>query len=240
MPIAGVFLPWWGPAPGWQDQFIRHALTLYSVAPILVGDAAAWCPEAMAWRVPCTMDEFESRASEIAGVPIHKCDPRYPRGQALCELRPLMADMYPDVIQGCEWWGWGDWDCVWGDWDSFLTPELLAQYDMISSCSYTVNGPFQLFRNTPEFTRLYRERLDLIRSWHAEYLDERGMQQIVASWVALGRIRCLYPKDLDSHDRNEPWTRCTLRHGKLYRMDKEGNIGGELLNFHFPGSGWPL
>jgi hypothetical protein len=237
-PIAGIFMPWWGPAPGWQDQFMRRALELRSLEVILVGDAAAFAPWADVPRMPITMDEFDMRASEVAGVKVRKETPGFSRGQCVCELRPMMADMYPEVLQRLPWWGWGEWDCVWGDWDSYLTEERLARHDMISSSSYTVNGPFTLLRNEVRMRQLYRRRLDMVAAETAEFhLDERGMQEIVAG----DGVRCLYPTDLDSHDRSEPWSHCTLRDGKLYRMDPAGRVGGELLNFHFPGTGfWPV
>lgn len=238
-PIAAVFMPWWGPAPGWERQFMERAADTKCLSPILVGDAAEFCPDFNALRIPCTMNEFESFASEIAGVPIHKCDPRYFRGQAICELRPMMAEMFAAEVKPYEFWGYGDWDCVWGDWDSYLTEERLAQYDAISSCSYTINGSLQLFRNAPEFTQLYRKREDILRSPNADgHLDESGMQEIVVkeSWV-----RCLYPVDMDSSDRAEVWPRCLLKENKLYRANRAGVIDCEILNFHFPGcKRWPL
>lgn len=233
-------MPWWGPAPGWELAFLLRTAAIRRLTVILVGDAASWVPEARVPRIPCTMDEFEARASAAAGVLVRKQDPNYRRAQALCELRPLMADMYPEQAARFPWWGYGDWDCVWGDWDSYLTDERLSQYDMISSCSYTVNGPFSLFRQ--EFARLYRKRLDIVQSPSAgNHLDECGMQEIVAEEAEAGRIRCLYPVDLDSSDRNETWPRCRLQGNKLYRLDRNGKDGGEILNFHFPASGrWPV
>lgn len=241
MPVAGIFMPWWGPAPGWESQFIMRACALQSLEIILVGDAAGFEPSIGLKRIHCTMDEFEARASEAAGVPVHKSTPGFGRGQCLCELRPMMADMYPKAVASYPWWGWGEWDCVWGDWDSYLTDERLDLYDMISSASYTVNGPFTIFRNTPEFRQLYRKRMEMVASATAQYhMDERGMQEVVVQEIAAGRMLGLYPVDLDSHDRTEPWSRCALKGNKLFRMDKTGNLGGELLNFHFPGTNrWP-
>lgn len=241
MPVAAIFMPWWGEAPGWEKQFLRRAAQLQSLRVVLVGDAARFCPWMELPRIPCSMDAFESRASQAAGVPVRKCDPRVSRGQAICELRPLLADMYTEIIASYAWWGWGDWDCVWGDWDSYLTGERLLQYDMISSSSYTVNGPLQLLRNTAECRILYRRRLDLVQSPDMQYLDESAMQQIVAEEAAAGRIRCLYPADLDTHDWHEQWPGCLLRGKTLYRVDRDGNIGAELLNYHFQHTNlWPL
>jgi len=238
-PIAAVFLPWWGPAPGWEDRFIERASHSKRLKVVLVGDAAGWVPGADVPRIPVTMDEFEIRASKTAGVTIRKSSLRYPRGQAICELRCMMADIYPGIMQDFDWWGYGDWDVVWGDWDSYLTNERLAQFDMITSNSYSVNGCFVLFRQ--EFAGLYRERLDLMSSPEAHYMEESGMEAIVRRGMAADRMRCLYPVDLNAHDRHERWNRCCLRGNKLYRMDAGGEIGSEILKFHFPRTKrWPL
>jgi hypothetical protein len=236
-----VFMPWWGPAPGWEKQFIQRAADIPVLQFVLVGDAAQWVRDADLPRIFCTMDEFEQIASRISGVRIRKNHPGYCRGQALCELRPLMAEMYPDIVAAAEWWGWGEWDCVLGDWTSFLTPEVLDNFDAVSSASYTINGPFTIWRNREDLRKLYRNRLDILqRDDCSEHLDEAGMQKIVEPLIAAGKIRILYPKDLDSHDRHDRWSRCTIMDGKLYRMDDLGNIGNELLNFHFQGtSQWP-
>jgi len=239
MTVAGVFMPWWGPEPSWARQLIERSMQIQSLDAILVGDAAEFCPDLDVARIPCTMDEFEARASAASGIKIRKRDPLYMRAQALCELRPLMADMYPDCLKGYGWWGWGDWDCVWGDWDSYLTPDRLEQYDAISSSSYTINGPLQLMRK--ELSRLYLKRPDMLKYPNADYhLDEAGMQQIVAAEIEVGRIRCLYPQDLDSHDWQEDWPGVSLQGGKLYRVDRGGRVGAELLNWHFQHTNrWP-
>jgi hypothetical protein len=239
---VAVFLPWWGPSPGWERQFLLRTTDIEALMPVLVGDAAAWVPEVRVVRIPCTMDEFQRRASEVSGIAIHKYDPRYIPGQLVCELCPLMADVYQEIIQDYPWWGYGDWDVVWGDWDSFLNDGILSQFDAISTNGATVNGPLQLFKNTPSIVRLYQDRPDMVRCPTGDYhLGEAGMESIVRNASAAGRMRCLYAAGINAHDRHEVWNRCVLRGKKLYRMDEQGNVGGEILKFHFVRKNrWPL
>ena len=241
-PIAGIFLPWWGPAPGWECHFLARAASIDSLRPILVGDAATWVSGMDAIRIPCTMDEFEARASEVSGVQIQKHDPKYSRGQLLCELRPLMGEMYADVIDGFPWWGYGDWDVVWGDWDGFLNDGILSQFDAISTNGKTVNGPLQLMRNTWQMRQLCLDGIDILQSpLGAAHLDEAGLDRLMRSAADAGRLRCLYPAGLNGHDRHPMWNRCCLKHGKLYRMNQAGVVGSEILKFHFPGQKrWPV
>jgi hypothetical protein len=149
-----------------------------------------------------------------------------------------MADMYPEAIKGYPWWGYGDWDVVWGDWDSFFADQFLGEYDIISTNAKTINGPLTIYRNTPEIANLYRKRMDLVTSPDMHCLDESGMQEIVSRDES---VRCLYLKDMNAHDRHHTWNRCCMRGGKLYRVDSAGNVGGEILKFHFPAADrWPL
>ena len=221
---------------------MRRAAEVKSLQVILVGDAAGFSPWADVPRLPVTMDEFERRASEVAGVTVRKQSPGFPRGQCVCELRPMIADMYPEAVQQLPWWGWGEWDCVWGDWDSYLTEERLDAFDMISSSGYTVNGCLTLWRNNEYTRRLYLKQQDALRVPTPIYhMDELGAQIVVTSEAAAGRIRCLYPNGMDTHDRHELWPCCTVRDGKLYRMEVGGKVGRELLNFHFQATNrWPL
>jgi len=237
---VGLIMPWWGKPPAWLPQFFERAAATKRIEIILFGDAAGFVPQKDIKRFPVTMDQFEARAGECAGFPVTKRSTLYPRGQSLCELRPMLADMYPGILAPYQWWGWGEFDCVWGDWDSFLTDEFLAEYDMIGSNSYMVTGPLTIFRNTPEIANLYRKRLDLLAIPNYAGLDEPEMDKVVRSEASAGRMRALYA-GVEAHDRLERWNRCILRDGKLYQMDAHGVIDKEIMLFHFPGKNqWPL
>lgn len=226
-------MPWWGNAPAWLPQFFRRAAATTRIEMILLGDAARFAPELNTSRMPVTMDEFEARASQLVGFPVRKRSESFPRGQSLCELRPMLADMYPDLLAKYEWWGWGEFDCVWGDWDSLLTDELMARYDMIGSNSYSVTGPLTIFRNVPAMAKLYESRLDLVAIPEYANLDESGLNGVVRVAVEAGRMRAFYA-GVEAHDRLERWNRCILRGNKLYPMDAQGNVGREIMIFHFP------
>lgn len=239
--IACIFMPWWGTPPGWESEFLERAMQSRKLAVVLVGDAAGFAPQCSGpIRIPESISGFEARASRAAGVKIDKRPERYPKGQAICELRCMMADVYPDVTEPYSWWGYGDWDVVWGDWDSYLTDEILQRYDAISSNSRAVNACFQLFRNAPAERRLYAKRMDLITSPEAHFMDESGLEEICLDEAAAGRLRCLCA-GLNGHDRHPVWNRCLAWHRKLYVMDASGTIGQEVMKFHFPRQKrWPV
>jgi hypothetical protein len=227
----GVAILWFGPPPSWLDKFAERISATKRIELLLFGDAANFMPGLPVPRVFCTPAEFEEWASACAGVPIHKDQPRI-----LGELRCMLPAMFPVLFKPYAWWGWSEFDTIWGDWDSYLTDDLLSQYDMISGNSYAVNGPFTIFRNTAETRTLYTYRLGLLQSPRYEQMDEFGLNDVVKDEVAAGRMRVLYPADIVAHDRHEIWNRCALRDGKLYRMDQAGNLGGEIMYFHFAGT----
>lgn len=77
-------------------------------------------------------------------------------GLALSDLRPMLAELFPQRVDGYEWWGWVEVDVVLGDLDRLLKP-LLDKNDTISMFPRTVSGPLMLFRNKPEVNQLFRQ-----------------------------------------------------------------------------------
>jgi len=60
----------------------------------------------------------------------------------LCDFKPLYGLLFPDLISGYEWWGYGDIDVIYGDmknfWPSSITSETKYLYGL---------GHLSLFRN---------------------------------------------------------------------------------------------
>lgn len=77
-------------------------------------------------------------------------------GYALSDARPMLAAIFPERVDGYEWWGWVEMDTVLGDLDTLLPP-LLDAYDAISCFPKTVSGPLMLLRNAPECNGLFRK-----------------------------------------------------------------------------------
>ena len=73
----------------------------------------------------------------------------------LCDFKVAYGELFADELGSYDYWGYMDNDVVWGDLRAFLTDEVLEAYDKL----YTL-GHLTLFRNVPEITSLYRNRLE--------------------------------------------------------------------------------
>lgn len=65
--------------------------------------------------------------------------------QKLCDYRPAFGYIFQDYIQGYDFWGHCDPDCIWGNLDEYITSEMLVKYDKLFT-----HGHLTLYRNTSE------------------------------------------------------------------------------------------
>ncbi|CAE7236264.1 SLC8A2 [Symbiodinium pilosum] len=74
------------------------------------------------------------------------------------DLKPLYGALFQDELVPFSHWGWTDLDMVWGRLDEFLTPQLLAEYDVISAPdgarpALYLSGQLTVFQNTGVWRR---------------------------------------------------------------------------------------
>lgn len=101
------------------------------------------------------MDEIISIASMKLKL---KVNIDYP--YKLCDIKPAYGFIFSDIIKGYDFWGHGDIDVVYGDIRSFMTKEILQNYDIISSRHDYITGTFCLFRNSKEMNTLFKKSKD--------------------------------------------------------------------------------
>lgn len=79
----------------------------------------------------------------------------------LCGLRPFYGFIHQDLIQGYDYWGFGDVDIVWGNIKKFYTDEMFEKYDVFSSHADRISGHLAIIKNT----KYYREVCFKIKDW---------------------------------------------------------------------------
>ena len=97
-----VMTVFFGPLPPWLP------LTLHSMAAndrvdfVVVGDAPPppLLPPNVRFEV-ITYEAMQARLSELAG-----CRIAYPNTYKANDIKPVLPALYPQAIQGYEWWGW--------------------------------------------------------------------------------------------------------------------------------------
>ena len=97
-----------------------------------------------------TLDMLARRASTLVGREIDLSLPR-----KVCDLKPLYGALFADDLTACEFWAHADLDIVWGDIRRFVTDDVLAGHDVVSSRRKRTSGHFTTYRNDPETRALY-------------------------------------------------------------------------------------
>ncbi len=77
-------------------------------------------------------------------------------GYCLSDVRPMLAEVFPDNVRGYEWWGWVEMDTVLGDLDNLLPP-LLNTFDAVSAFNTAVSGPLMMLRNVSRCNELFKK-----------------------------------------------------------------------------------
>jgi hypothetical protein len=115
--------------------------------------------------------------NESTPEPTGEYDLKSARPYKVADFKPLLGYLFPEVVDGYEWWGHCDNDLVFGNVMKFLERnKVLDNFDTISGVEvHYAWGPFMLYRNTPVFNELFRANLlDRIFTKRNRMFDEWG------------------------------------------------------------------
>ena len=103
-------------------------------------------PENVRW-INMSFKEIQNRFQALFDFPIALQKP-----YKLCDFKPVYGQAFAPELKGYDFWGYCDVDLLWGDISSFITDELLEQYDRL----YT-RGHCCIYRNCERVNAWYRE-----------------------------------------------------------------------------------
>ena len=94
------------------------------------------------------------------------------------DFKPVFAHLFPELVQGYDFWGPVDNDLLLGDFRTMISQTLLSEYDIISPNDhiYTM-GMHTLYRNTPVVNQLFRltkDKQKVFNSMIPRFFDEYG------------------------------------------------------------------
>lgn len=89
-----------------------------------------------------TLDDIKATASEKLGFTVNINDP-----YKLNDFKPAYGFLFPEIIEGYDFWGHSDLDVIYGNIREFLNNEMLNGYDFISPRHDYTTGCFCLYRN---------------------------------------------------------------------------------------------
>ncbi len=93
----------------------------------------------------CTFTDVQLRAYSLWGKNIMLDKP-----YDLCKFRVAYHELFPQVVDEYEYWGYCDCDLIFGDIYSAILPAIRQKYDKVSW-----RGHFTLFRNSPDNRNAY-------------------------------------------------------------------------------------
>jgi FkbM family methyltransferase len=96
------------------------------------------------------MEQLNDLASKKLGICIHK------RISTQMDLQPAYGLIFEEFIEGYDFWGHCDVDVVWGDIRSFLTEDILQNYNILSFRKGYLAGHLTIWKNELETNTLFK------------------------------------------------------------------------------------
>lgn len=207
-----LIVPWFGAPPPWFAQWrINTNRALKEHGYDILFDQ--------------NLTEFKKRVKRRLGVDA----PIVPGEGKVHDYRCTLAALYPEAIDGYDFWGHTDLDMVYGHVHSWITDEFLSELDIHSNHVDYISGPWTLYRNTPVVNELFLAH----RDWRGHLTNpdvtgwvEKSFTEVVDREHGLGNLRLRYTmwqtKNLDS------FSTCRLHEdGRLF----EGKTEIPMLHF---------
>jgi hypothetical protein len=163
-PPICMLIPYFGAWPKWFDLYLYSCsrvreIDFYYFTDCEVPDEVY--PNTKFYRT--TLEFYAEKVSKALGISFPSDSP-----YKLCDLKPFLGKVHPDIVSEYTFWGWSDIDLIYGNLEPLLCKENLMRYDLITSHSNLVAGHFTIIRRGSRFDGLSTK----IRDWKAKLQDE--------------------------------------------------------------------
>lgn len=147
---VAMILPWYGAKPWYWPLFEASARRI-GMDVIVVAEKGFRVKERNFRVVEMSLDEVRRRAEKVLGTGVNLT-----RGYKLCDLRPMYGVVFADVLEGYDYWAYGDCDVIYGrKFNDFLSKVADGDWDVATVRSKWLSGPFTLFKNVPKINTLF-------------------------------------------------------------------------------------
>ena len=225
-----LIIPYFGQWPLWFDAYltsVKHNPTINWLCPTDCKIPEEY-PENIKF-LKTDIKRLNKHVNQVVGCNV----PLTPR--KFCDLKPAYADIFEEEIKAYDFWGFCDLDIIWGDIRQFMTPELLANYDIISSRKEAISGHFNLFKNTRVLNTLYRKIPNykkLFEYPEFQWTDEQVLTRCLKehpNFINLSlkiyweTILCNQERGRDSHQEYE-YNKWKWENGKMICLKTNQNV----------------
>jgi len=105
--------------------------------------------------IPYSLKQFKAEAAKALEFEV-----AVESGYKLCDFKPAYGQIFYEYIKDYDFWGYCDVDVIFGNIRSFMTDELLSEYDIISARHDYLTGCFALYRNNQYMRELFKQSKD--------------------------------------------------------------------------------
>jgi len=120
--------------------------------------------------IPYSLEQFNKDATKALDSNIN-----VEKAYKLCDFKPAYGYIFHDYVKDYDFWGYCDIDVIFGNIRSFMTEELLNEYDIISARHDYLTGCFALYRNNQSMRELFKQSKDYQKVFttpHNFFFDE--------------------------------------------------------------------
>ncbi len=148
---------WYGKFPWYYSYFIQSCLFNPTIDFYIITDNDDSLIEKAAnvKFIYKTLKDIEDKASLRLGFKVNIQNP-----YKLCDFKPAYGYIFSELIENYDFWGHGDIDLIFGNIRTFITDDLMNNYDLISVRPDWVPGCFLLFKNIPKMNLLFTQSKD--------------------------------------------------------------------------------
>ena len=186
-----IVIPYFGRWPAWFPVYLQSCRWNPCLEIVLITDCAepTNVPENVR-MVRSSLEEMNGRIKERLGLSLRLMHP-----YKLCDFKPAYGLLFEDMLDGADYWGFGDIDVFYGRLDDYLDPVKKGIVDIFCIRKEYVSGAFTLIRNTQEGRTLFQRSPDWKRAFLAENyvcFDECGF-----AWDALREGKSIWEAKTD-------------------------------------------
>src|SRR6266516_1421717 len=143
-------IPYLGKRPLGLEHFAFAASFVNADFLFLTDDASGALSYPNFRIIPFSLSEFNALAKKAIGCEIDS-NPT----MTICDFRPAFGLIFAHLLGESDYWGYCDTDVLFGNISTYLEPEFLSQYDVISMNANYLSGSFTLWRNEPGVNHLF-------------------------------------------------------------------------------------
>ena len=218
----------WGSWPSWIALTIRTLQLNPTITFHIVGDQK---PGTFGWPDNCrfhklTVSDVMKRAQQVLGASPGSLEIAGTASK-ISDFKPMLAALYPEMVEGCGFWGYMQEDQFLGSMRSFLDEPMLSAFDTISPLPQPMYnaGPFMLYRRSKQVDALYRRSAEWRRvvrdpsymvfdEWWGPSLRDH-MPAVIGREARQGRLRAYTAQGLGDAADKKVWLTDDFVYGQI-------------------------